>query len=173
MSSYFNREWLMIYHGSTVNVQFIDLSKGKDYKDFGKGFYTTSSKIQAEKFAKLLARRRKTKGYVSEYKADKLIEGLSFKEFKTADIEWLDFVVFNRTHAGKQHPYDIVIGPVADDDTNIVIQAYMNGVYGNPDYPTVKSYVISLLEPENLKNQIYIGTDRAVSRLTYIGGYVL
>lgn len=169
--NYFNKTELIVYHGSNILVPSIDLSKGNDYKDFGNGFYVTSSKAQAEKFAKIIARRRNGEAYISEYKVHKLIEGISVKEFKTANIEWLDFVVFNRLNKGKQHPYDVVIGPVADDDTSIVIQAYINGLYGNQTYPTVKSYVISLLEPQNLKNQIYIGTIKAAIKLNYIGGY--
>ncbi len=168
---YYSRENLTLYHGSTDDVRCIDINKGKDYKDFGKGFYTTTSKLQARKFARIQSIRKRKPGNVNVYSTSKLLEGLLYKEFKTADIEWLDFVVFNRTHKGKQHPYDIVIGPVADDNTDVVFQAYMSGVYGDINGKSAKEQAIQHLEPENLKDQVFIGTRRAALKLTYIGGY--
>jgi hypothetical protein len=45
-----------LYHGSDVSFSIIDLSKSVPQKDFGKGFYTTNDKFQAEKFARLKAK---------------------------------------------------------------------------------------------------------------------
>ena len=42
----------MVYHGSNVKIDKIDLNKSHKYKDFGKGFYVTAIKEQAILMAK-------------------------------------------------------------------------------------------------------------------------
>lgn len=42
---------MRLYHGSNMMIENIDLSKCKPYKDFGRGFYLTEIKEQAEKMA--------------------------------------------------------------------------------------------------------------------------
>lgn len=38
---------MILYHGTTVNIDKIDLQKSKPNKDFGKGFYLSADKDQA------------------------------------------------------------------------------------------------------------------------------
>lgn len=40
---------------------------------------------------------------------DKNLNELNVLIFKKADINWLKFIILNRTHIGKVHNYDIVI----------------------------------------------------------------
>lgn len=47
---------MILYHGSNIEIEKIELSKCRPYKDFGKGFYTTELQEQAEKMAKRVAR---------------------------------------------------------------------------------------------------------------------
>ena len=42
---------MIVYHGSICEIQSPDVSFSKSYLDFGKGFYVTSLKSQAEKWA--------------------------------------------------------------------------------------------------------------------------
>ena len=42
---------MTVYHGSTFIVKNPDVAKSKNYLDFGKGFYVTTLKGQAEKWA--------------------------------------------------------------------------------------------------------------------------
>ena len=42
---------MKLYHGSTVAVKNPSLNPGRPNADFGKGFYTTSSKEQAIRWA--------------------------------------------------------------------------------------------------------------------------
>jgi hypothetical protein len=57
-----------LYHGSTVKVDNIDLSKSAAGKDFGRGFYTTASRDQAVKFAAIKANRINSRnGFVSVF----------------------------------------------------------------------------------------------------------
>jgi hypothetical protein len=52
----------LLFHGSIVRVRDIDLSMGAVKKDFGRGFYTTAVRIQAEKFAQIKAHRENIPG---------------------------------------------------------------------------------------------------------------
>ena len=42
-----------LYHGTIYEFDEIDVSAGKGYKDFGKGFYATAIPSHAEKLAKI------------------------------------------------------------------------------------------------------------------------
>lgn len=44
---------MILYHGSYCIVENPDLQKCAKYKDFGQGFYLTTSKEQAKSFAKI------------------------------------------------------------------------------------------------------------------------
>ena len=42
---------MILYHGSNIDIDKIDLTKSKPYKDFGKGFYLSADKQQAQRMA--------------------------------------------------------------------------------------------------------------------------
>ena len=42
---------MILYHGTNVDFDVIDIEKSNPYKDFGKGFYLTDIKEQAERMA--------------------------------------------------------------------------------------------------------------------------
>lgn len=42
---------MRLYHGTNVDFDLIDIEKSNPYKDFGKGFYLTDIKEQAERMA--------------------------------------------------------------------------------------------------------------------------
>ena len=53
-----------LYHGTIYDIMEIDITRGKGYKDFGKGFYATSVKSHAENIArrnKLIAEAKDAK----------------------------------------------------------------------------------------------------------------
>lgn len=43
---------MILYHGSNITIETIDFNKCKPGKDFGKGFYLTDIKQQAEEMAR-------------------------------------------------------------------------------------------------------------------------
>lgn len=45
---------MILYHGSNTDIEKIDLSKCRPYKDFGKGFYLSVSEDQAVRMAKIV-----------------------------------------------------------------------------------------------------------------------
>lgn len=106
-----------LFHGTTYDINEIDVTRGKGYKDFGKGFYATSVKRHAENIARrnkriLEAREAKIQQRNPQYRAkayqayrynlefdDSCIDdprGLKVKVFKEADREWVRFILKNR-----------------------------------------------------------------------------
>ena len=47
---------MILYHGSNVEIESIDLSRSSVGKDFGCGFYLTASREQAERMGRRKAR---------------------------------------------------------------------------------------------------------------------
>jgi hypothetical protein len=56
-----------VYHGSSVEIIDIDLSKCEPYRDFGKGFYVTNIREQAAYRSERKGNDRCTQGYVTEF----------------------------------------------------------------------------------------------------------
>lgn len=171
MSVNFNN--IVVYHGSFTEVQNPDLEKCRDGKDFGRGFYITTDKKQAIKFAKLIAQRHNISyGFLNEYILSD-INNLSYYEFKSTNIDWLNCVVGNRRKQFKRlsenwKNYDIISGKVANDDTSTVINAYLLGLYGKIGTDVAAMTAIANLEPENLKNQLCFRTEKAIEKLQFV-----
>lgn len=111
---------MILYHGSNISIDRIDLDKCRPYKDFGKGFYLTDIYQQADRMAARTVRMYKGEPVVTsfEFNLEAAIEqGLKVQIFDSPDEEWARFVMANRDISVPQpyHDYDIVIGPVADD----------------------------------------------------------
>jgi len=120
-----------VYHGSYTTIEEIDLSKAKPNKDFGKGFYVTKYRHHAESWAKVIGRKYKTHGFVTEfifYDTEFTERLCKVRRFDAYDEAWLDFVVENRNPFGKMHDYDIVEGPVANDKVQNRIGHYLDGL---------------------------------------------
>lgn len=121
---------MKLYHGSTVLVKNPSLRQGRPNTDFGKGFYTTIDLEQATRWAQI--RRERAGGgnaIVSVYTVDDDFlkrADLQIMRYNGATKEWLDFVVANRRFA-PIHNYDIVLGPVANDNLYATISLYENG----------------------------------------------
>ena len=159
---------LMLFHGSTVSVEYIDLSKSRPKLDFGMGFYTTTSYEQAVRWSELKYKRSTANNackVVSRYSVISF-DGLLIKNFLKPDRKWLEFVVNNRLGT-IPHKFDIVIGPIANDMTLLVVNAYMNNLYGVGD--AAADMAISLLKPEMLENQYAFCTEKAILTLKYEG----
>ena len=121
---------MKLYHGSTVTVKNPSLRPGRANTDFGKGFYTTVDFEQAARWARI-RRERAGEGsaIVSVYEVDDQLlsrPDMHIMTYNGATIEWLDFVVANRRYA-PLHDFDIVLGPVANDNLYATISMYENG----------------------------------------------
>ena len=109
-----------IYHGSNVVVEKPQIFISGFYKDFGYGFYCTKLEKQAQKWA--LTKRGDSVVSVFKYEPTENLKVLSFPQMTD---EWLDFVVDCRR--GVKHDYDIVEGPMADDQIWDYVEDFMEG----------------------------------------------
>lgn len=155
---------IIVYHGTDCLFDEIDLSKSKQRRDFGIGFYTTTIAAQAESWAKSRKQRSHSdKSMVYVYEAE-LSDDLLIHEFEGLTIEWLEMVKQNRTLGGVQHNYDVVIGPVADDDTMLTVSRFIGGVYSAEE-------AITRLKYSKPNNQISFHTEKAIKFLKRIRSY--
>lgn len=120
-----------LYHGSNIAVAQPLAFAGRRNLDFGRGFYTTRLKSQAQKWATLVASRKKrnSQSIVSIFECNEdemMAAGYVFKNFPEYDMEWLEFVVACR-HGEDNTNYDIVEGGVANDQVIDTVEDYENG----------------------------------------------
>ncbi len=153
-----------LYHGSTVIVKNPSIRQGRANTDFGKGFYTTIDYEQAARWAQI---RRERAGagnaIVSVYTIDDGIlkrNDLNIMQYSGATVEWLDFVVANRRYA-PIHDYDIVLGPVANDNLYATISMYENGELS-------AEAAIVQLKTHVLFNQVSFHTQTAIANLRFV-----
>ena len=111
---------IMVFHGSNVEVSKPKILQNGFYKDFGYGFYCT----KLEKQAKRWALTRKGNSIVNKYSYN-INPNLKIKSFSEMTDEWLDFVVECRR--GTLHDYDIVEGPMADDQIWNFVEGFIEG----------------------------------------------
>lgn len=131
---------MVLYHGSNTKVDEIDLSKCRKYKDFGQGFYCTTIKKQAEFMAERVEKREGGTKIVNTFELDESIfedKELNIKKFDKPSKEWATFILNNRDRDFKDigskecntdNKYDLVIGPVADDDIIVLFRTFVNGL---------------------------------------------
>jgi len=130
---------MKVYHGSYIKIDRIDFSQCKPYRDFGKGFYVTKILEQAVYWAERRGRKNNNKGFITEFEfAESAFENWDFNviRFNSYTGEWLDFVVENRNQNNTIpiHDYDIVEGPVANDDVAKRIDDYLDGTVSKSDF---------------------------------------
>ena len=156
---------MILYHGSNIAVTEPQIIVSNRALDFGAGFYTTSSEDQAIRWAKLQALRRgKGVPTVSVYEFDDTkTAALSVLRFPSADGDWLRYVTDNRKSVYSGEKYDVVIGPVANDNTMPVISDYMAGIIN-------EETALILLKPQKLADQYAFLTWKGLSMLRYVRG---
>jgi len=157
---------MIVYHGSYTEITKIDLAKCEPNKDFGKGFYVTKIKEQAETWAIRMGRKYKNKGFVTKFKFyESAFDNAMYKvlQFDKYDEAWLDFVTLNRRLDSPipAHDYDIVEGPVADDRISREIDNYILGKIPREKF-------LNMLRREEPTHQICFCTADSLLMLEYI-----
>jgi len=120
---------MKLLHGTNGIIQRPDINKCKSKNDFGKGFYLTPNWNRAWEMG-----RRRVEFYggfvtVNAYEysqRDAESSGLRILRFEGFSIDWARFVIQNRDVPFFSHPYDIVIGPVADAILDAVLFSHRN-----------------------------------------------
>lgn len=167
----------ILYHGSYCVVEEPDLSKCNDGKDFGKGFYLTSDKKQAEKFAKRVAIKHKTScGYVSIFEVVDIGDVLKIHEFVGTTEDWFKCVVGNRNFtcrnlAEKWKNMDVLIGKIADDHTDLVINAYFASAYGEVGSEIAMKTAIDNFLTAKLNDQFCFKTNKSLKVIRFVGSF--
>ena len=154
---------MILYHGTNVEFEKIDLLKSKPNKDFGRGFYLSPFFEQAKDMAE-------TKVEQLEY-GNPIVFQYEVKEEDMADLrilrfdsyseEWAKFILANRNNKSEKavHDYDIVIGPIADDKVGLQLWRYE---IRSIDLPTL---VRNLQYMKGVTIQYFFGTERAINML--------
>lgn len=159
---------MRLYHGSIVEVRKPSLRFGRRRTDFGKGFYTTTLAEQAEHWAKIKKDRAKaSRAVVSVYEIDDRIltdASLSIREFHGVDESWLEFVVGCRKKEAARHDYDLVFGPVANDNVFVTVNLYESGVLDAPA-------AIAQLRAYKTYDQLSFHTKRVIGALKFVMAY--
>ena len=159
---------MILYHGSNVSIDKIDLSKSKTGKDFGCGFYLSADESQALRMAE---KKTAIAGYgvptVNKYEFDTMVlnsNELNVQKFDSYNREWAEFILMNRKNRDKSlcHPYDIVIGPIADDTVGFQIRRYIEGII------TIEQFIDELRYMHGVTMQYFFGTPKAIDYLTKI-----
>jgi len=155
---------MILYHGSYMNIETIDLSKSKPNKDFGRGFYLTADRQQALAMAKLKAGIMGTEPVVNAYELDDdlLTNGkYKVKRFDDYSKDWAEFVFRNRSRdeSANSHDYDIVTGPIANDRVGVQIRRFMEKEI------TFDIFIERLKYMKGMTTQYFFGTKRAIDEL--------
>jgi len=166
---------MILYHGSNIRIEKIELDKCRPFKDFGRGFYTTPLKKQAWVMAKRTVRiYREGVPCITEFFLDDAVfrdPMLNIKRFMKPDLEWARFVVNNRNQGFNDHAnsecnadnkYDIVTGPVANDDITALINVFLAGILSD-------AALLKELTFRDLSEQISFHSEIAVACLHYNG----
>jgi len=132
---------MILYHGSNIEIKVIELEKCRPCKDFGKGFYTSPLREHAWRMAKRTVRINKEGSpcVTAFYFNDSFLSDttLKIKHFTAPDKEWARFVINNRNRnfrdiqnldCNTDAKFDIVIGPVANDDIVALMDVFLTGL---------------------------------------------
>ena len=155
---------MILYHGSNIAIEAIDLSKSRPGKDFGKGFYLSADRQQAIEMARSKVAFLGGEPIVTEFEFDRsLIEPglLKVKVFDSYSEEWAKFVYDNRENFSDTpiHDYDIIYGPIANDKVGAQIRNFKNGSIDMDELLRRIKYL------KGITFQYFFGTEAAIQTL--------
>lgn len=154
---------MILYHGTNVEFEKIDLLKSKPNKDFGRGFYLSPFFEQAKDMAETKVEQLEHGNpivFQYEVKEEDMAD-LRILRFDSYSEEWAKFILANRNNKSEKavHDYDIVIGPIADDKVGLQLWRYE---IRSIDLPTL---VRNLQYMKGVTIQYFFGTERAINIL--------
>ena len=148
-------EKIEVYHGSNVEVPQPRILQNGFYKDFGYGFYCTKLYNQARRWA--MTRKGNTVVNRYSYVPTPELKTLFFPEMTE---EWLDFIVDCRR--GIEHEYDIVEGPMADDQIWDYVDDFARGLISREAFWVLVKF-------NHPTHQILFRTDEALKTIVFEG----
>lgn len=148
-----NNNTNILFHGSNVVVKTPEVRTLGHNKDFGYGFYCTRFENQAKKWA--LTKKPQHIVTLYEYNEEDNLKVLNFEQMTD---EWLDFVADCRR--GIKHEYDIVEGPMADDQIWDYVEDFVAGNISREAFWALARF-------KNPTHQIVFCTESAIKCITY------
>lgn len=115
---------MLICHASQTVVDKPDTVHSRQNFDFGRGFYATLLKEQAERYAQRFILRNR-KGILNVYEHTPS-EDLKIIRFDAYDGDWLDFVAACRMGKDVYQQYDVISGGIADDRVFNTLDLYFS-----------------------------------------------
>lgn len=157
---------MRLYHGSYTTVEKPDASFSRADVDFGKGFYTTALRSQAERWCNRFSRSGRA-AVVSTYELDEdALKDFNVLEFDSYSEEWLDFILKCRRGLDDSQ-YDIVIGGVANDRVFNTVELFFEELID-------KDEAIKRLRFEKPNHQMCFRTQEAIDAcLRFVGSDAL
>ena len=156
---------MIVYHGSSEVVRQPDILHSYRALDFGKGFYVTSVRGQAERWARRKASLVGGRAIVNQYQMDDDMTGLRVKRFPDDLVEWIDFVCNCRDGKPDYQDYDLIIGKVANDKVFRVVDMYHSGIWD-------KERALKEIRAYPNYDQLAFITQRAIDKLLRFEGYL-
>ncbi len=166
---------MRLYHGSNIVIDSINLAMCRPYKDFGRGFYLTDIREQAEKMAIRVSKIYGGSPVVNIFEIQddfRKIDDINVKDFGLETTEeWAKFVMNNRNRTftdvknilcNKDNKYDVVIGPVADDNMALLFRQYENEII---DFATLLKGMIY----KKTSSQYSFHTEKSIKLLRKVG----
>lgn len=155
---------MILYHGTNMDFDRIDIRKSNPYKDFGQGFHLTDIQEQARNLAAKKTRIFGGEPIVMQFLFDENMLSDTGNEIKVLKFdlpnkEWAEFIYKNRNREMDfHHDYDIVTGPIANDGVAYLLGRYEEGTI------TLEELAREL-EYKQLNSQYFFGTNRAIKLL--------
>lgn len=155
---------IKLFHGSNVEIEKIDLSKSRPFKDFGRAFYLSFDEQQAWERAYAAIAMWGGIPHVSVFEFDEclMLSGeMKVLQFDAYTEEWANFVFANRNRKKPafDHEYDIVYGPIANDKVGEQVALFRGG------YITKERFLHKLKLMRGITFQYAFCTELAISKL--------
>ncbi|MDO4467823.1 MAG: DUF3990 domain-containing protein [Bacillota bacterium] len=164
---------MRLFHGTNVDIEEIDLTKCRPFKDFGQGFYLTYIQEQAVLMAKRTAKIYGGSPIVNIFELDwneieqSDLKILDFGEYVSK--KWAQFVMNNRNKNylgskmnNKNGEYDIVIGPIADDNLAMLFRKFEHELISLEE-------LVKGMEYKKTTNQISFHSNHSLKYLKKVG----
>lgn len=153
---------MVLYHGSNIPIESIDLSRSRPYKDFGRAFYLSADKTQAQEMARFKILTAGGEEIVTAFQVEDL-SSLNMLSFDAYTEAWAEFVYNNRDERQNfSHPYDVVYGPIANDTVGVQIRDLRERKI------SLEHFLENLKYHKGITFQYAFCTELAVSKLTKI-----
>ena len=155
---------MTLYHGSNVALDQVDLSKSRPFKDFGRAFYLSANEQQAWERAYAAVNIWGGEPCVTAFEFDESLmnaQEMKVLQFDAYTEQWADFIFANRNRRKPafSHDYDIVYGPIANDNVGEQVVLFKGG------YITKERFLRKLKNMKGITFQYAFCTEAAIAKL--------